>query len=144
MQSYLLTVLIKEKLDEKVRTGLIDDVKKNFSNILKEDIWGVRGLAYPIKHNDKAFYAHFDFEAEPEKIISIDRSLRLNEDVLRYLIVKNKKVKIRKGKAKADVKVDGEVVKVKEKLEADSEKSEEVSSKGKEEKTEKKVTKTKK
>lgn len=144
MQSYLLTVLIKEKLDEKGRSGLIDDVKKNFSNIVKEDIWGVRGLAYPIKHNDKAFYAHFDFEAEPEKIINIDRSLRLNEDVLRYLIVKSKKVKIRKGKAKTEVKGDGETVKAKDKLEAESGKSEEAISKGKEEKAEKKVTKAKK
>lgn len=132
MSTYTLTVLVKEKVDEKGRTGLIDDVKKNFSNLIKEDLWGVRGLAYPIKHNDKAFFAHFEFETEPEKAITLDRNLRLNEDILRYLIIKTKKVKIRKGKAKKEANPSV----VEEKVEAEAE--------VKEEKTEKKATKTKK
>lgn len=135
MSTYTLTVLVKEKVDEKARTGLIDDVKKNFTTLVKEDLWGVRGLAYPIKHNDKAYFAHFEFETEPEKVISLDRNLRLNEDVLRYLVVKSKKIKIRKGKAKQPSE--------ETKKEAKTEKVE-VEVEVKEKKTEKKEIKAKK
>lgn len=90
MQSYSLTVLVKDKVDEKTRQGLLDDVKKSFSSLIKEDIWGVRSLAYPIKHADKAFYAYFEFEGEPGAVITLDKNIRLNEDIIRYLIVKKK------------------------------------------------------
>lgn len=93
MPNYNLTILINNRVDEKGRTGLVDDVKKNFGNLIKEDLWGVRSLAYEIKHMDKAFFAHFEFEAEPKSIITLDKNIRLNEDIIRYLLVKSKKAK---------------------------------------------------
>lgn len=112
MQAYSLTLLVKEKVDEKGRNGLFDDVKKNFSSMIKEDLWGVRSLAYEIKHQGKAFYGYFEFEAEPQAVITLDRNLRLSEDILRYLIIKSKKVKIRKGKAKPETKAEAKTEKV--------------------------------
>ena len=93
MQNYSLTILIKDKLDEKARTGLIDDVKKNFGNLTREDLWGIRTLSYEIKHMDKAFYANFEFESEPPSVITLDKNIRLNEDIIRYLLIKSKKAK---------------------------------------------------
>lgn len=93
MNSYTLTVLIKEKVDEKGRTALLDDVKKGFGNLIKEDLWGVRTLAYEIKHMDKAFFAYYEFESEPASIITLDKNIRLNEDIIRYLLIKGKKAK---------------------------------------------------
>lgn len=95
---YQLTLLIKDKVSEADRTALFDDVKKNFTSLVKEDLWGVRSLAYSIKHNDKAFYGYFEFEAEPKAVITLDKNIRLNEDILRYLIVKVKKRKVVKRK----------------------------------------------
>lgn len=102
MNAYSLTLLIKEKVDEKARTGILDDVKKNFSNVIKEDLWGIRSLAYEIQHESKAFYAYYEFEAEPQAVITMDRNIRLNEDIMRSLLVKAKKIKIRPGKAKKE------------------------------------------
>lgn len=124
MQAYSLTLLVKEKVDEKGRSGLFDDVKKNFSSTIKEDLWGVRSLAYDIKHESKAFYGYFEFEAEPQAVIALDRNLRLSEDVIRYLIIKSKKIKIRKGKAKAE-KVEAKTEKVESEVEIKDEKVEE-------------------
>lgn len=101
MQNYNLTILIKDKLDEKARGALIDDVKKGFGNLIREDLWGVRSLAYEIKHMDKAFYANFEFEAEPQAVITLDKNIRLNEDIIRYLLIKTKVVKQIKPKKKA-------------------------------------------
>ena len=88
MNLYLLTILISEKLDEKARTELLDDMRKALGGVKKEDMWGMRGLAYPIKHHNKAFYAHFEFETEPKNIKSLDKGLKLNEDIIRYLLVR--------------------------------------------------------
>lgn len=85
---YTLTLLIKPTLEEKERQELFSLVTKHFSQTIKEDLWGVRSLAYPIKHIDKAFYVYFEFEAEPANVPVLDRAIKLNEDVIRYLLVK--------------------------------------------------------
>lgn len=90
MQKYTLTVLINEKVSEVDRNGIFEAIKKNFTNLIKEDFWGVRSLSYEIKHASKAFYAYFEFEVEPTGVITLDKNLRLNEDIIRYLIVKKK------------------------------------------------------
>lgn len=90
MQKYTLTVLINEKVSEVDRNGIFEAIKKNFTNLIKEDFWGVRSLSYEIKHESKAFYAYFEFETEPAGVITLDKNLRLNEDIIRYLIVKKK------------------------------------------------------
>lgn len=88
MNQYLLTLVISNKLDEKERERLLEDISKKLGKINKEDKWGMRGLAYPIKHQDRAFYAHYEFSVDPEEISPIDKSLRLNEDVIRYLLIR--------------------------------------------------------
>jgi small subunit ribosomal protein S6 len=88
MQKYSLTVLINEKVSEADRNGIFDSLKKNFSTLIKEDLWGVRSLAYEIKHQPKAFYAYFEFEAEPKAVITLDKNIRLNEDIIRHLIIR--------------------------------------------------------
>lgn len=90
---YSLTLLVKSDLQEKDRKQVLDSVTEKFGKLLKEDLWGIRTLAYPIKHQDKAFYAHYEFEAEPSAIPVLDRSVKLNEDVIRYLLLKNEVIK---------------------------------------------------
>ncbi len=96
MNKYQLTILINEKVSEADRKETFDAVKKSFSNLIKEDLWGVRSLAYDIKHANKAFYAYFEFEAEPEAVITLDKNIRLNEDIIRYLLIRVENKKIRK------------------------------------------------
>lgn len=102
MQKYQLTVLIKEKVMEAGRKEILDALKKHFGNLIREDLWGVRSLAYEIKHDNKAYYANFEFEAEPNAIITLDKNIRLTEDVIRHLIVriepKRQKIKFVKEK----------------------------------------------
>lgn len=109
MQKYQLTVLVNEKVQEVDRNEIFESIKKHFDNLIKEDLWGVRSLSYDIKHMSKAFYAYFEFEAEPAGVITLDKYLRLNEDIIRYLIVKakvkrqNAKVKKEKSEEKTDI-----------------------------------------
>jgi small subunit ribosomal protein S6 len=88
MQNYLLTLLVNENTGEKERKELLETLTKKMGKVEKEDLWGMRSLTYPIKHQNKAFYAHFEFSSEPGSISDIDKTLKVNEDIIRYLILK--------------------------------------------------------
>lgn len=88
MNNYLLTLVFKNDLEDKKRQSTLEALTKNFGKMTKEDVWGSRNLAYPIKHAEKGFYAHYEFESEPQTIAILDRQIRLNEDIIRYLLIK--------------------------------------------------------
>lgn len=88
MNSYYLTLVLKAGLEDGARKELLDSVKKSFAKTEKEDLWGARSLAYPIKRNTSGFYVHFEMEADPKEIKALDKNLKLEEDVLRYLLVR--------------------------------------------------------
>lgn len=121
--NYQLTILITNKLDEKARQVVLDSVSKELGEKTKTELWGVRGLAYPIKHEEKAFYAHYNFEAEPAFIPVIDRKMKLNEDIIRYLLIKIEE----KDLAKTSVAEKKTTTKKAEKTEEVVEEKEEVS-----------------
>lgn len=92
MNSYYLTLVLKSDLEEKERKALLDSMSKKLTGeggkIGKEDLWGVKTLAYPIKKQTSGYYAHFEIEADPKDAKDLDKSLRVEEDVLRYLLIK--------------------------------------------------------
>jgi small subunit ribosomal protein S6 len=53
------------------------------------DQWGRRQLAYPIEDRDNGFYVVSHVTTDPEKLPEFERSLQLDEGLLRYLIVVN-------------------------------------------------------
>lgn len=116
MNNYRLTLLVKNELEDKERTALFDDVAKNVSKVTTQDLWGTRNLMYKIQKQDSAFYAHFEFESEPSTISVLDKKLKLNEDVIRFLLlrVEHKKARAKKiFKKVEEVEVKEEVKKVK-------------------------------
>ncbi len=108
MNNYRLTLIVREKLDEKERKALLDDVVKSFGELKKEDMWGSRPLSYPIAHDSKGYYAHYEFTSEPNTIAALDKKLKLNEDVIRYLLLKHEPRAIKKSKVSKKVETKSE------------------------------------
>ena len=50
--------------------------------------WGKKTFAYEIKKEKEGFYTLFTFTAKPEFVAELDRVLRLDETVLKHMIVK--------------------------------------------------------
>ncbi len=79
-------------MDEKARKELMEAMKKKMlgerGKVTKEDVWGNRDLAYPIKKQSKGFYAHFEFTTDPKLAKDLDKSLKVEEDIIRYLLVR--------------------------------------------------------
>ena len=65
----------------------IEEFLKQNAVFEKTDIWGKRGLAYPIKKKRLGYYCLFLYEGEGGIINALERQLKLNEVVLRYLTV---------------------------------------------------------
>ena len=63
-------------------------IKKNGGNVEKVDRWGKRHLAYPVKKQADGNYVLINFEADPEVIKEIDRVIKIQDDILKHLIVK--------------------------------------------------------
>jgi small subunit ribosomal protein S6 len=122
MNNYRLTLIIKENLEEKERKALLDDVVKSFGEMTKEDLWGVRPLAYEIQHGSKGYYAHYEFSSEPQTIAALDKKLKLNEEIIRYLLLKHQPRTIKaKRVSKADKSAEEKVAKTDKVVEVKSE-----------------------
>jgi small subunit ribosomal protein S6 len=56
-----------------------------------ESPWGRRRLAYPIRHNSTdlrdGFYTLYHFELDPDRIEDVEREIRLNERIIRHLLL---------------------------------------------------------
>ena len=66
-------------------TQLVTD---NGGEIKKREYWGLRNLAYRMRKNRKGHYVLFNIDAPPAAIAELERTMRINEDVIRYLTIR--------------------------------------------------------
>ena len=96
MRSYELMILLDPNLQEEESSSLTEKIQKtitsNHGRTIKVSPWGKRKLAYELKGLLEANYVVIDFELEPENIAKLERTLKLNEKIVRYLIVLGKEV----------------------------------------------------
>src|SRR5512147_2551032 len=57
-------------------------------NVSKKEYWGLKSLAFRIKKNRKGHYVLLNIDAPSAAVIEMERNMRINEDVLRYLTIK--------------------------------------------------------
>ena len=66
-------------------------VEKFDGDIVKLENWGLMNLSYLIKKNKKGNYIHFKIKADGKIISELEKSEKLDKNLLRYLTVKVKK-----------------------------------------------------
>ena len=69
-------------------THLKTIVEGEGGKVEKQEYWGLRGLAYRIKKNRKAHFTLLNLVAPAEAVAELERTLSINEDVLRYLTIR--------------------------------------------------------
>jgi len=57
-------------------------------SIAKRENWGLRTMAYKIKKNRKGHYVLLNFDAPAPALHEMERQMRINEDVLRYMTLR--------------------------------------------------------
>jgi len=84
-----------------------DIITENGGEIVNEEHWGLRKLAYPIQKKSTGFYQLFEFKAEPEMIEKLEIQYRRDERIIRFLTFKQDKyaaeyAEKRRNKTKAE------------------------------------------
>lgn len=85
---FILTpVLSDDQLKEAVEKYR-ELLKENKCEIVNEENWGLRKLAYPIKKKSTGFYTLFEFKADAPFIDKLELTFRRDERILRFMTVK--------------------------------------------------------
>ncbi len=73
---------------EALADGFTTLVTEQGGQITKREYWGLRNIAYRIKKNRKGHYMLLNLDAPPAAVNELERNMRINEDVIRYLTVR--------------------------------------------------------
>ncbi|MDD5659745.1 MAG: 30S ribosomal protein S6 [Actinomycetota bacterium] len=95
MRNYEIMLIFDASLEEDVIekelqkiTSIIENGKGSITDSQK---WGLRKLAYPIKHRENGYYHIINFTSTETVINEIDRINKINDKLLRHLIVREEK-----------------------------------------------------
>jgi small subunit ribosomal protein S6 len=84
---YILAPDISSEEKETITKKLKGIVQKN-GTILKEEDWGKKRLAYPIKHKDYGNYIYMVYNASEDTVRKLEQEMNLLSSILRFLSVK--------------------------------------------------------
>lgn len=91
-RKYEVIIIIDPKLEDEALEAVITKysslVTNNGGELTKLDRWGKRRLAYEIKDNLEGFYVLMQFSAESAVAQEMERQIKISDDVIRHLIVR--------------------------------------------------------
>ncbi len=92
MRLYETTFVISTEISEEDRDALLDRVKEivtsNGGEVVEEDRWGVKKMAYEINKQRTGFYTVLKFKGEPDLKDELERNFRIMDNILRYIIIR--------------------------------------------------------
>ena len=96
MAFYENTIVAKQDLAEKdlnsIRDKYNEIINKTSGKVVKIEEWGLINLANKIKNYKKAFYIHYKFEGNSKTLNEIEKKIKVDSSIIRYLTVKYKKL----------------------------------------------------
>ncbi len=92
MNKYELAVVVNAKLEEEEKAAVLENVKELIARfggtVTDVDDWGKRKLAYEIQKMHEGYFSFIHFEAEPTCPAEIESRVRIMDNVIRYLCVR--------------------------------------------------------
>lgn len=86
--AFLIAPDLSEEETEKIISQMAVVVSQKKGKMIKEDRWGKRKLAYPIKRFEEAFYVFFHYEGDTSIPFELERRFKQTETILRFLTIK--------------------------------------------------------
>jgi len=90
--SYELVFILNANLSEEDSTKLLDNINSQITKfggtVNETNLWGKRKLAYPIKKQTEGNYVLERVEIKPAALKDLDANLKLTDNILRYLFVR--------------------------------------------------------
>ena len=92
MNKYELALVVSAKVEDEVRDAVVEKAKGYITRyngtITEVEEWGKKKLAYEIQKMKEGFYYFIHFEAESTVPAEVEQRIRIMDNVLRYLCVK--------------------------------------------------------
>ena len=100
MSFYENTLVAKQDLQKaeiaKIREKYSDLINNNSGKVIKIEEWGLLNLAKKIKKYKKGFYIHYKFQGNKETLNEINKKIKIDESIIRHLVVRYKNLDIEK------------------------------------------------
>jgi len=91
MKNYETVFILTPVLSDDQIKDTVDKFRKvlkdNGADIVNDESWGLKKLAYPIQHKSTGSYHLFEYSAKPEIVDNLEISFRRDEKVMRFLTV---------------------------------------------------------
>lgn len=108
MALYENTIIARQDLAEKELKSIKDKYNELINNssgkVIKIEEWGLINLSNKIKNYQKGFFIHYKFEGNKNTLNEIEKKIRIDESIIRYLTVKYKKLDTKSEYFKKDKK----------------------------------------
>ena len=95
MTNYEHTIIARQDTSisqiKQIKEKYTDFITKNKGNIIQTQDWGLMNLSYIIKKNKKGNYIHFKIKCDGSLIKELEKSEKLDKNLIRFLTVKVKK-----------------------------------------------------
>ena len=89
MKNYETVFILNPVLSDDQMKDTVDKFRKvltdNKADIVNDENWGLKKLAYPIQHKSTGFYHLFEYKAEPGVVDTLEVGFRRDETVMRFL-----------------------------------------------------------
>jgi small subunit ribosomal protein S6 len=100
MNFYEKTIIAKQDLPEKdvnmIKNKYNDLINNSLGKVVKFENWGLLNLSRRIKKNSRGFFLHYKFEGNKKTVDEINKQIRVDNTIIRHLIVKYKKLDLEK------------------------------------------------
>ena len=95
MNKYELTIVLPEKTTIAKKKSVLEAIEKIVKmgkGVVGEvNDWGEKDLAYPIEKQERGLFIHLPLELEPAFVSQLDTKLKMDENIIRHLIVRKEK-----------------------------------------------------
>ena len=89
---YEITFILKPDLAEEDFTAKVKHytqfITKAQGEVVNQEVWGLRKLAYPIEKYNTGYYVYTECKAPGDLVHEIEAAMRIDDDVIRYLSVR--------------------------------------------------------
>ena len=106
MAFYEKTIIAKQDLAvseiEGIKNKYNEIINKFSGKVLKVEEWGLLNLANRIKNYKKGFYIHYKFKGNAETLNQVEKKVKIDTSIIRYLTVKYKTLDLKKEFFKKD------------------------------------------
>ena len=107
---FILTPVLSDAQMKEAVSKFKEFLESEGAQILHEENWGLRKLAYPIEKKSTGFYQLIQFDANPELISKLEINFRRDERIIRFLTFRLDKYAFeyaeKRRKLKSNVKED--------------------------------------